>query len=178
MGVKKGSAKLQTNLPERTEIVERVCELYESQHATVESCCAAAGIDSRTFRLWVSQNADFAERYKKAKERQRQVYWQDVIRPLAETALQRLLAGQTLKTTTVEDLTFQGSLTNERATTEKEAETAPNPTAVIFALKGLEPEMFADRQKVEQSGSIAVNANFGELTAEQAEKILKTLRGE
>ncbi|TXH53472.1 MAG: hypothetical protein E6Q97_13190 [Desulfurellales bacterium] len=171
MATKKGSAKPQTKPEERGEVVERVCVLYESQHATLESCCQAAGIASRTFYEWLAENAEFAQRYKKAKTAQREFYWQEIIRPLAETGLEKLLKGQKLKTKTVEDLSFQGNLTGERAATEKEVESSPNPTAVIFTLKGLEPEMFADRSKVDQTTQVSHTLNLSGLTTEEKRQL-------
>lgn len=143
----KGEKQIKHTDEQKREIVERVCELYETQNATVESCCEAAGISDRLFRLWLGQNSELSERYKKAKAKQDDVYW-DMLRPLAKTSLQRLLEGEETEDVELKDLSFQGFLTNQKAKTVKRSKTQPNPTAVIFALKGLYPDMFADRSLV------------------------------
>ncbi len=153
MAANKGESKPQHTQEEKWAIVEKVCELYETQNATVESCCQAVGITDRLFRLWVGQNTEFSERYKKAKEKQDEVYW-DMLRPLAKTSLQRLLQGEETEETQITDLHFKGSLTNEQAQTIKRGKSQPNPTAVIFTLKGLYPDMFADRHKIESDVTV------------------------
>lgn len=148
MSAKKGEAKPEYTPEQKAEIIERICELYETQNATVESCCESAGISNRAFNLWVGQNAQFAERYKKAKQKQDAHYWENVIRPLAKTSLQRLLEGEETQDVEIRDLSDKGLPTGFKATTTKQSRTLPNPTAVIFALKGEFPERFADRSEV------------------------------
>lgn len=132
----------------RAELVERICELYESQNATIESCCEAAGVPERTFRLWLSQDAEYAERYKKAKQIQDTAYWQEVIRPLAKTAMQRRLEGET-KTETKSEGEWRGEGKSrvfvEKKRTETKSEILPDTTLTIFAMNGLYPGMFAKR---------------------------------
>lgn len=147
MPVKKGTSKPEYSHEEKAAIVERVCELYESQNATLESCCKAVGISYQAFNLWTVQFGDFGERYKKAKEKQDANYWENIIRPLTKTSLQRLLEGEETEETQIADLHFRGGLTKEKATTIKRGKTQPNPSAVIFTLKGLYPDMFAERHE-------------------------------
>ena len=148
MPVKKGTSKPEYTHEQKAAFVERVCELYETQNSTLESCCRSVGISDRSFNLWAGQFAEFAERYKKAKANQDAHYWQDIIRPLTKTSLQRLLEGEETEDTEVRDLSDKGLLTGHTAQTVKRSKTQPNATAVIFALKGLYPDMFADRQLV------------------------------
>lgn len=149
MPVAKETSKPQYSFEQKREFVERVCELYESQNATLESCCEAAGISRQSFSLWVVQVSEFGERYKKAKERQDAHYWQNVIKPLAKTSLQRLLEGEETEETQIMDLHFKGEPTNKKATTIKRGKTQPNATTVIFALKGIFPDMFAERNIID-----------------------------
>lgn len=146
MAAKKGQSKPEYSDKQKAEIVEQVCALYESQHSTIESCCNAAGVAVRTFALWRSQNAEFAERYKKAKEVQDENYWQEIIRPLAKTALQRHLEAEEVEDET--EVVYQGEKTGETQRTVKRV--LPNPTITIFATKGIYPKMFTD--KIEHSG--------------------------
>lgn len=148
MSARKGEAKPQHTEEEKAAIVERVCELYETQHATLESCCAAAGVSDRLFYLWLAKNSGFSERYKKAKQNQDVIYWEEVIRPKAKTALEKLLEGQETEDIEIRELSDKGVLTGDKAQTVKRGRTTPNPTAVIFALKGEYPERFVERQDI------------------------------
>lgn len=62
------------SLEEKAELVRQVCDLYESQNATIESCCDSVGVSYRAFRLWTVQHADFAEMYKKARNKHK-ILW-------------------------------------------------------------------------------------------------------
>jgi len=161
----RGYAKPQTKPEERGEVVERICLLYESQHATLESCCQAVGITSRTFHLWIGENSQFSARYKKAKERADEFYWEAVIAPKAKTALETLLERNTRaekKSERGENAT--GSFSKD---TDAEIEVLPNVTAAIFALKGLYPDKFADRSKVDQTTQVSHTLNLDGLTTEE-----------
>lgn len=170
MAAIKGQAKPQTKPEERGAVVERICALYETQHATIESCCQACGISEACFRKWMSENEGFAERYKKAKSVQDENFWEEVIKPLSKTALQKLLEGGTR----TEKKNEQGENANGAFTkdTESEIEVLPNPTAAIFALKGLYPDKFADRSKVEQSGQMQHTLKLDGLTADEKRQML------
>lgn len=154
MPVEKGKRRPEYSPDERAVLVERICELYETQNASAESCCEAANVSYRVFMLWIGQNSAFAERYKKAKQKQDAHYWENVIRPLAKTSLQRLLEGEETQDVEVRQLHDKGIPTKDAdgnvhtVTTQKTSRTLPNPTAVIFALKGEFPERFADRSEV------------------------------
>lgn len=148
MPVGKGNRRPEYTLEQRAVLVERICELYETQNASAESCCEAMNVSYRSFMLWLRQNTAFAERYKKAKQQQDAHYWEEVIRPLAKTSLQRLLEGEETQDVEIRDLSDKGVLTNQKATTVKTSRTTPNPTAVIFALKGEYPERFTERQDI------------------------------
>lgn len=150
-------AKPQYTDQEKAEIVERVCAMYETQHCTVATACEAAGITDRSFRLWVNDNSEFSERYKKAKAKQQVMYWQEIVRPLADTALVRLLKGETTKQTRTKgerkvSIGEDGRAIVEFVATERiitENEIPPNPAAVIFTNKGIYPEIFTDRTQAE-----------------------------
>ena len=79
---------------EKVELVSKVCDLYQSQNSTIESCCEAVGFSYRSFHLWCTSNAAFAELYKKAKQNQDLEYWENIIRPKAKRALERLIEGE------------------------------------------------------------------------------------
>lgn len=133
---------------QKAELVKRICVLYESQNATIASCCKACGISDRTFLLWLAENSELSERYKKAKQTQDNTYWQEIIRPLAKTAMQRRLEGET-KTETKSEGEWRGEgkarVFVERKRTETKSEILPDTTLTIFAMNGLYPSMFAKR---------------------------------
>lgn len=147
MPVKKGSRKPEYSDKQKAEIVEYICSLYESQNATLESCCEAAGISYTSFYLWTSRFEDFKDRFKKAKAVQDENYWQTVIMPKAKTAIERLLEGEETIEEKTEDLAHNGKLTGDTKTTIIKKSATPNPTAAIFAIKGLFPERFVDRHE-------------------------------
>ena len=170
MPVPKGTSKPEYTHEQKAQFVERICELYETQNATLASCCESVGIAERSFSLWVGQFAEFAERYKKAKQNQDVHYWQDIIKPLAKTSLQRILEGEEYEDTEIRDLSDKGILTGHTAQTVKRGKTPPNVTAVIFALKGEFPERFADRSQVNMQienieGEILTPAQLDEISA-------------
>ncbi len=140
MPTKKGVATPHHKPEQRIEIANRVCQLYESQHATIASCCDAAGISYRTFALWCSEIAEIAERYKKAKQIQDDNYWQEIIRPLSKRAIQRHLEVEIEEQE--KEVVYEGVKTGD---TQKVVKwVLPNPTVTIFTLKGLYKEMFSD----------------------------------
>lgn len=169
MGKKGQSSPIFTE-NEKREIVKKVCDLYESQDATLESCCEAAGVSVRAFRYWVTLDADFAELYKKAKSRQIEIKW-DRIRERAVSGLERLVSGEVVMEKKYErGIGAKGSIFSKD--TETEVVVMPNPTAVIFALKGEFPERFAERQKVENTHTVSPPAAISVESIESIEKLL------
>lgn len=149
MAVTKGARKPQYSEEEKAVIVERICSLYESQQATLDSCCEVTGIAVRTFLLWRSENAEFAERFKKARENQDEAYWQDVIRPLAKRAMQKHLEAEI--EVEEKEVVWQGVKAKDSdgqpVFQKTKKSVLPNATVTIFAAKGLYPKMFVDRHE-------------------------------
>lgn len=152
MPVAKGENKPQYSESERAGIVEKICLMYESQQATLASCCESAGVSDRVFQLWKVKYAEIAERYEKAKQRQDEDFWQDIIRPLSKRSLQKHLEIEEIVETKVEDVVHEGSLTGETKTTKTTKPVLPNPTMSIVALKGVYPEKFVENRKITGSG--------------------------
>ena len=75
---------------ERREKVEKICELYSTENATIESCCSEIGISVRTFQNWINNNSELSDKYKKAKEANAKI-GKDGIREKAATALERAI---------------------------------------------------------------------------------------
>lgn len=143
---RKGHSGVTYTDEERMAFVVTVCDLYESQNATIESCCEAAGISYRVFRLWCTQNSQYAELYKKARDNQDQAFWEDIIRPKAKKSLLRLIEGEEYTETKDEDGSTPMGPVSKTTITKKVV--LPNPTAVIFAMKGEYKDRFTDRQEI------------------------------
>lgn len=174
MSAEKGKSKPEYTEDEKSAFVDTICEVYRSQHCTLESACNIAGISVRTFLLWRTQNAEFADRYKKAKEIQQAAYWEDMITPLVDSSLQRLLRGEkvTEKRTKVERNGQGETVITEQTITEKEI--LPTASVVIFTAKGVYPDKFGDKTRVE--GEINVTGDtswFAQLPFEQQLEILR-----
>ena len=169
----KGEAKPQYTEEQKRVIVQTVCDYYASQQCTLESACNAAGISVRAFYLWKQQNAEFAGLYKKAVESQQNDYWENIIKPLAHTGLQRMLKGEKVK-----EIKSKGErqangdfVVTEQTVTEKEI--LPHPSLLMFVHKGLHPEMFVEHTKVEGEIKVADDSWFAKLPFESQLEILR-----
>jgi hypothetical protein len=176
----KGEKQIKYTEEQRAEIVERICLLYESQNATIASCCQACGITDRTFLLWVAADSALSERYKKAKSVQDDNYWESIIKPLAKTALQKHLEVEYADKDV--DVVYQGVPVKDKEGNPAKQRTRefvlPNPTLTIFAMKGVFPKRFVERLEhsndpdnplPDPSINIVVNApNVQPVTSEEA----------
>lgn len=158
MGKSKGVPTPLHTEKEKIALSEKVCELYETQNATIESCCQAVGISDGSFRLWCKQISEIGERYKKAKEVFEENYFEERLKPKLMTAMERLISDMEEEKHVIEELAHQGLKTGDIRTVTTKTRRDPNATAVIFGMKGAFPDKFADRTKTEstltiQSGS-------------------------
>ena len=154
MAKQKGIGTPHFSKESKAEAFESVCQLYETQHCSLDSACEAVGVSVSVFYLWKGQNAEFGERYKKAKERQEVHYWEEIIRPLSKTSLERLLRGETKIEYKKEPLAKEGYLTGEEKITVTESEILPNPTITIFTMKGFYPDRFIERLEHNMSPAV------------------------
>jgi hypothetical protein len=138
----KGKRQIKHDPEEREVMVERVCNLYESQHATIASCCKAAGISYQSFNLWCNKFEELGDRYKKAKAKQKENYWQDIIRPLLKAALIRHLAIEETTIVMERNVLVNGIPTGQKIRITTRKQTLPNVTVLIFIMKALYPERF------------------------------------
>lgn len=136
---------------ERRELANVICELYESDNVTIESCCSENGISVRTFRNWVDQDSEIAARFKNAKQKHSK-NGKERIKEKAVDALERLVVGYWVEETeTVELYGKTGDLAGRQIKTKKRY-VGPNPTAVIFTLKNADPENWNENIQVEMTG--------------------------
>lgn len=175
MGRVKGKAAPQHTLNQKIELSEKVCELYETQQSTIESCCEAVGVSITTFRLWTAQIAQIGERYKKAKQVFEENFFEERLKPKLLTALERLVTDMEEEKVVEEDLAHQGLKTGDTRKVVTKTKREANPTAVIFAMKGMFPDKFAERTKNESTLTV-ISGN--EMTPEQYEALRKIAEGE
>ena len=147
----KGKKQTHYSDDEKIEIAKRVCDLYASQTATLESCCEACGVSDRMFLYWRQQFSEVAELYKKARLSADEIFFERLA-PKTMTALEKLINGtEYTQKKTEEGIGANGAISKEVLT---EMIVLPNATAVIFTAKGIWPEKFAERKQVEHSGEI------------------------
>lgn len=171
MPVKKGEKKPEYSQDERANIVERVCALYESQNATIESCCQAEGISKSAFNLWCTQFGEFGERYKKAKTKADEHWFEEVLRPKAKRSAELLLELREVVDEKEDDVFFQGIRSEDdngnpvKKKTVSKSWQLPNATVTIFSLKGAMPDKFKDR--VEHTGADGGPIKIDNLTIDE-----------
>lgn len=145
-------------VPKRDKVEERlakanaICEIYESGNVTIESCCEEHGIAVRTFWNWSNENSEIAARYKKAKEQHGKI-GKEGLREKALDGLGRLLVGYWVEET--ETLVRTGAMACKETKTKKRF-IGPNATAVIFALKTIDPANWGETNQYETSGETQV----------------------
>ncbi len=181
MPVKKGEKKPEFTQEERADIVERVCALYESQNATIKSCCDSIGISIASFNLWCAQFSEFGERYKKAKSTAGENFFQNVLVPKAMTATEKLLTERPVTDEKVDEVIFNGvKMKAEDGTpTLKKSITKtmvqPNATTAIFIMKAAFPDKFKDVH--EHTGKDGGAIQFASIPLETRIAALELLEG-
>lgn len=136
---------------DKAKLVEAICDHYEKHNQTIESVCDAFGITYRTFVIWCNDNSSFSDRYKKAKDFGTTAR-KDLLREKAVNGIELLIQGfHTTETETEEMFDKRGNLIGKRIKTKKRY-IAPNPTAIIFALKNCDPKNWNDEINVELQG--------------------------
>lgn len=173
MGKVKGEKReYQHTTEEKIAKAAIICNLYESQGCTLESACKSVGITDRLFRYWCASISEVSDLYKKAKEKSIEIYW-DVLREKAQSSLELLIEGTTY--TEVKNESGIGASGAISKTTETEVRVLPNPTSVIFALKGEFPGRFSD--KVQHTGKDGAPIKFEGVSLEDKLAALALLEG-
>ena len=144
---------------EKVEIAKKICNLYSTDMYTIAECVENQGISVKTFNNWKNDFTEVTELYKKCQEKKRSVRMTE-LKKRALTGLEKLITEREIedKYTTVKmDDQGEPELTEVKTTKRK---LQPNPTAVIFALKNLDPKHFRESQFVEHSGEVDINKNI------------------
>ena len=133
---------------DKIKIAEKILENYSKGEFTLESCCGEEGITSRTLNNWVDSISEISESFKKAKEQNGKAK-KEGLRKKGVDGLERLVTGFFVdeeEVTEIRDRTGRISQTIKRT---KKKYFAPNVTAIIFALKAIDPTTW-DNQKEEE----------------------------
>ncbi len=162
-----GKLEIQYTDEERLLIFERACEVFASQHCTIESACRSVGLNDRTFRLWKVRYSELSEIYKKARATQFDLYWEDMVTPYAETALVRLLKGETKTEKKTEPMTDKGYPTGHEKVTITTSEILPHAVITMFAMKAVHPDKFDKDEGITQ-----INVTFDDEAETPATKAL------
>lgn len=129
-----------------TALAEKICAVLATGEHTIADVCKQVGITESTFYKWKLEKSEFSEALKKA-EAQRLAAFKN----MARSGLAKLLDVHEVEETTTEYVDKAGKpIIKSRKVTKRVF--MPNATAVIFALKNLDPESFKDRQQVEHTG--------------------------
>jgi transposase-like protein len=128
------------------DLTARLCALLSTGEHTVADVCQQVGITESTFYKWKLEKSEFSEVLKKAEAQRLAAF-----KRMARSGLAKLLEVHEVEETTTEYVDKAGKpLIKSRKVTKRVF--MPNATAVIFALKNLDPENFKDRQQVEHTG--------------------------
>lgn len=175
MAGEKGKAQPKYSDEQKIKIGFSICEMYESQQLTIESCADANGVTYRTFRLWCVQLSELSERYKKAKENQEADFWENVVRPLSKRAIERHLSVEFAEEES--DVVYQGVKAKDEAGNPVKQRTKkwvlPNPSVTMFVAKGMFPGKFV--QPTEQTVNINDKSEFLKLPLETRLAVLEII---
>lgn len=181
MGKIKGVAAPHHTLEQKLSLVRRACEVYESQWCTIESACESVGLSESTFRLWMVQNTEIAEIYKKAKAKSEENYFEERLKPKAMRSLEKLIDGFDEKQEVEEDVYWQGVLmkgTDDKPLRKNKvtkSRVAPNPTSVIFGMKMAFPERTKEGVDITTNGKEVGRGPLADLPIEDQADILRKL---
>lgn len=130
-------------MEEKREVAEKICQAYELGGVTIESCCGEFGITARTLWNWIDLDSEISDRFKKAKEKAAR-FGKEGIREKAIDGLIRLIQGGFVEEIESEEIFGKNDALVRRIVRKKKKWIAPNPTAVIFALKNTDPANWND----------------------------------
>lgn len=137
----------------KERIFKAVLTAYARGEFTLLSCCESAGISYWTFYEWITKDQDLQKRFDAAKEQASKAYKTDLLEK-CKTSFARLVAGEEFDEVTKEAVPGSNGtavvITKVKTTRVK---VQPNPTAVIFGLKNLDPATFKEKQSTEITGA-------------------------
>lgn len=126
------------------KIVKRITDLIKADSYTVAEICVKVGISERCFYDWQTNNAEFAESIKEARD-----HFDKVLVKEAKNSLRKLVAGydvEETKTVYTEGKDGKPKI-KEKTTTKKHYQ--PNVAATIFMLTNKAKEEYQNRQNTD-----------------------------
>lgn len=126
---------------DKIAIANKIFELYKTGEFTLESCSGEHGITARTLKNWSDQFSEISEAYKEAKESASKVK-KEGLRKKSIDGLEKLVTGFFVEEEEIRQIKNVSGQVIQTISTKKKKYIAPNATAIIFALKALDPENF------------------------------------
>jgi transposase-like protein len=128
---------------DKKKIAFDIFEVYSLGGVTIESVCGEFGITARTLWNWIDSDSELSEGYKKSKESASRI-GKESIREKAIDGLTRLISGGFVEEEETEEIFGKNGSLVKKIVRKKKRYLAPNPTAVIFALKNSDPANWND----------------------------------
>ena len=154
------------------EIVDRICELIETDSYTDKEICIQVGINQDTYISWKNDKPEFSEAVKKADKNRLKMFALE-----AKRSLLKKIQGYTVqeKKTVYVDKSENGKSTpkiKEQTVTDKHFQ--PDTVAIIFTLCNQDPENWKNRQLTEITGKDGKDFNsqtiiFQDISGKQIE---------
>jgi len=142
MAKKQTSTRKKTNT-QKVNIAKKIFDLYSSNNFTLESCCGEHGITYRTLINWADAVSEISHGFKKAREEHSRLS-KGKVKVKALDGLQQMLEGHMIVEVTEEEMFDKTGKVRGKKIIRKQKWIAPNPTAVIFALKNTDPSNWND----------------------------------
>lgn len=153
------------------ELITRIYNLKKTGEYTIFSICETVGISYDTYFAWLKDlsKPEFSDLIKRADEESLQC-----LAKLARKSLVKRIAGEVFDEVTTEGKTGADGTVISRHMKSVKRYIPPSDTAIIFALKNAESEVFKDR--IDLAGTILnknldVNDALKKLTDEDLEKL-------
>jgi len=123
---------------DKIKTAKAILDVYSQGKHTIESCCEVNGITSRTLLNWSDSISEISALFKKAKEDQHEVR-KGELRELAVDGLRRLVTGYFVEETEIQTIKNNRGVKVRSIETVRKKYISPQTTAIIFALKNLDP---------------------------------------
>lgn len=141
----------QRTTKDKIALAKKICDDYGSNNVTIDSTCEQHGITGRTFLLWCDSISEVSDLYKVAKEKNSKVH-KGVMREKALNGLQRFLTGWNVDEIETEEMKNGKGKVIMTKTKKKTKFIPPSTTAVIFALKNIDPAHWNEDMTIDFGG--------------------------
>lgn len=141
----------QRTTKEKIALSKKICDDYGSNNVTIDSVCEQHGISNRTFMNWCELHSEISDLYKLAKEKNSKVH-KIAMREKALNGLQRFLTGWNVEESETEEIKNGKGKVVMTKTKKKNKFIPPSTTAVIFALKNIDPTQWNEDVTIDFGG--------------------------